>query len=438
VVVLEALQIPRASYSPSICEVIKEGTIQRTSSLRETCDPSHRSKESAHDANDVRSTLDPHSLSSKPSLFAFEKSIENIMPFALGVLAALASPFLVVVGFIIWDNHWTGSAFALNMYKCNLTAIGFGIVSLCMRCNGGARSSMEIFTLQKVSALMLSSTIGILIGDWTWLEGMRVLGARKIIVMDSLKPFLAALFGEVFLQEKLEEASFIGLALTVVGVSFVAFEQNHEIDEVIPDPRGGKDQPVSSETDSLLLSNEEPTRRIAKRSDSYAHQRKSRKQSRGEIFYGTTMALLNVILHTFGALLTKKFGVGMTTFEISFIRFAFAGFVMMVFSGALTVLPRRPSGEAPWFHLPEGTRSMWLRISLGVVFVSFLQPALTNYAMFQISLALLLTLESIGPLYSLPLSFVIQGDRPSIRASIGALLAVVGIVMLSSRGVTTA
>ena len=60
--------------------------------------------------------------------------------------------------------------------------------------------------------------------------------------------------------------------------------------------------------------------------------------------------------------------------------------------------------------------------------------ALTNYAMFQIPLALLLTLESIGPLYSLPLSSVIQKEYPSFRASFGAILAVSGIALLSLEG----
>jgi drug/metabolite transporter (DMT)-like permease len=367
------------------------------------------------------------------------------MTFGLGVASALVAPSLMVVGFIIWDNHWTGSAFALNMYKCNLTAIGFAIVSLYIRYFHGGSFPSDVFTLQKVGALMLSSTIGILIGDWTWLEGMRLLGARKIIVMDSLKPFLAALLGQVFLGERLKVESFVGLFLTVVGVTFVGMEQDdHQSDdEALSEPPDVDE--IAQETDTLLPV-QQRTAKTTKRSDSYAQRRKNRIQSRGELVYGAIMAALNVILHTFGALLTKKFGVGMTTFEINFIRFGFAGFIMAMLSGSLS-LPQLgstvsrygvegSSPESPWFQLPKAPRSMWLRISIGVAFVSFLTPALTNYAMFQISLALLLTLESIGPLYSLPLAYVLQGDKPTIRASIGAVLAVVGIMILSFRGMT--
>jgi drug/metabolite transporter (DMT)-like permease len=78
--------------------------------------------------------------------------------------------------------------------------------------------------------------------------------------------------------------------------------------------------------------------------------------------------------------------------------------------------------------------SWWARICAGVALVSFFTPALTNYAMFQVALALLLTLESVGPLYSLPLCFLLEGEKPSLRASLGAVLAVAGIAILAARG----
>ena len=46
-----------------------------------------------------------------------------------GIVAALSAPFLLDVGFLIWDKHWKGSSFALNLYKCTLASIGFLILS---------------------------------------------------------------------------------------------------------------------------------------------------------------------------------------------------------------------------------------------------------------------------------------------------------------------
>lgn len=61
-------------------------------------------------------------------------------------------------------------------------------------------------------------------------------------------------------------------------------------------------------------------------------------------------------------------------------------------------------------------------------------PALSNYALFQIALALALTLGSVGPLYALPLTWLLQHDRPTVRACVGGVLAVAGIVVLSLLG----
>ena len=70
----------------------------------------------------------------------------------------------------------------------------------------------------------------------------------------------------------------------------------------------------------------------------------------------------------------------------------------------------------PWYVIPIGnktattrmTKSVWLYISLGVFFVTYISPTLYNYALFEISIALTLTLTSIGPFYAIPLSYAVQ------------------------------
>jgi len=187
-------------------------------------------------------------------------------------------------------------------------------------------------------------------------------------------------------------------------------------------------------------------------------------------------------LHTLGATLTKKFGSEMTTWEINFVRFGFSGICMLLMSSIMRIqyqisqlysessesVQFRSSdfkiasttgtqsyGSVPtidtntsehllpsqsyysnyentqWYALPTLSLGSWVRVTIGVLFVSFMNPALTNYAMFQIPLALLLTLESIGPLYSLPLALVMDKKCPSLRALIGVVFAVAGIILLS-------
>jgi EamA-like transporter family len=82
---------------------------------------------------------------------------------------------------------------------------------------------------------MLSSTLGILIGDWLWLEGLRLLGAKKVLVVDTLKPFFAAFLGWILLGETIRLPAIGGMMLTVIGVLMVSIEPNQTTTTTTPD-----------------------------------------------------------------------------------------------------------------------------------------------------------------------------------------------------------
>ena len=379
----------------------------------------------------------------------------------------------MTIGLIIWDKHWRGSAFALNLFKCNLASIGFAVLSVTTR--SGELFPSEIFTSESVGFLMLSATIGILIGDLTWLEGLRLLGARRVIVVDTCKPFLAALFGWAILGEALRPAAFGGMALTMVGVLIVSFEREKELEEsndTDGNPEEG-DTEVATESCSPQLEQEEtgisldeevsvesvvestpPSIPVSEEDGRHLANGPLRILTSAVLRRGYAMAVVNVVLDTYGSLLTKEYGVGMTTWEINLIRFGFSGISMLILSLMLhlrhwIVMKNTDRDEGAsetdevhgkvlsqvWYSLPHNMkRRSWLQVSLGVLFVTFLTPALSNYALFQIALALALTLGSVGPLYSLPLTWLLQHDRPTWRGCVGAFLAVSGIIVLSFFG----
>jgi len=293
------------------------------------------------------------------------------MSFGTGVAAALAAPFVMTIGFIVWDNCWKGSAFSLNLFKCNLASIGFLVLSFATR--PGDKFPANIFTRTSVGFLMLSATIGILIGDWIWLEGLRILGARRVIVIDSCKPFLAALFGWAILGEALKPAAFGGMALTVAGVLIVSLEGEREVEgdsnEDNKEERAEKTQqdeeadgadalravvhsPLANEGSGEAM-DEDATERLEQSEeviDSTAsdtnmecdsmekNDEPNNAKHRRRILSpalsrrGYAMAFLNVVLDTYGSLLTKEHGVGMTTWEINLIRFGFSAACMLVLS----------------------------------------------------------------------------------------------------------
>jgi drug/metabolite transporter (DMT)-like permease len=358
--------------------------------------------------------------------------------FFCGVGAAVFAPFLMVLGFMIWDDHWTkkkGSAFSLNMFKCNLTALWFLIVIIAINIakeveqsststttftvSGTAlTSSIKIictklnpFHNEDVKFLFVSSTVGILIGDWAWIEGLKYLGARKVIVMDSLKPFLAALAGWVFFNEKFNKpfTASIGLLLTVVGVAFVGLEEEGEKDQEKQEYGRIMDADDHNQIHNSINASNTTNDQGSKMTESY--------------YYGIFMAILNVVLHTLGATLTKQFGADMTTWEINFVRFGFSGLCMLLLTLLLQIRDRilqtylglsqpmqlQPTDstislttgtqrygsvptlaiitpaspfhsydsnhqESHWYSLPELSRSSWIRVTVGVVFVSFMHP----------------------------------------------------------------
>jgi drug/metabolite transporter (DMT)-like permease len=58
---------------------------------------------------------------------------------------------------------------------------------------------------------VLSAFLGIAVGDIVWLQALQSLGARKLILVDSVKPFCGALFAWMFLGEEMRPTSALGI-----------------------------------------------------------------------------------------------------------------------------------------------------------------------------------------------------------------------------------
>jgi len=170
---------------------------------------------------------------------------------------------------------------------------------------------------------------------------------------------------------------------------------------------------------------------------------------------GYFLATLNVLLDAYGSYLTKKHGFGLSTWEINLCRMGFAGFFMIVISGFMRLVEYRNSNShkihhskkmgsnfdfdksnmTKWYKLPGMSVVRWITVSLGVLFVTFLYPALVNYALFEIPLALVISLTATTPLYTMPLGFIMKGDIPTKKSCMGAILSVSGVVILCLWGV---
>ncbi len=85
--------------------------------------------------------------------------------------------------------------------------------------------------------------------------------------------------------------------------------------------------------------------------------------------------------------------------------------------------------DVPHDSLRELYRGDCLPTPNNVAFAEVHQMVKKHFALFKVpSLAVFSTLMCVGPIYALPLGYVIKGEKVSARAVGGSVLAVVGVI----------
>ena len=177
---------------------------------------------------------------------------------SIGIVAAAATPLLGAVGLFIWNKVWTGDAYTLNLVKCTLGSFGFVVVGLATRGAGWLAAA----TPETVAWLVVSAFVGIVIGDNLWLHSLQVLGARRVILIDILKPFIALAMARFVLLEGISVSVALGMVVTLCGVLAVSLEKTEDHERGPAENNTGKDGDVDgSIPDDVLLEVAPTTRR---------------------------------------------------------------------------------------------------------------------------------------------------------------------------------
>lgn len=227
--------------------------------------------------------------------------------------------------------------------------------------------------------LSLSGLVGFALGDLCLFRAFVLVGARVSMLIMALVPPMTALIGGIFLHESLGSRDWVGMALTVGGVLWVALERR-EGAAADATPR---------------------TRHVAS---------------------GLLLAFGAALGQAAGLILSKY---GMGTYN------AFAAAQIRVLAGAVafavifTIFRRWGWAAAAVRH-----RTAMAFTSVGAVFGPFLGVSFSLLAVQHTATGIASTIMSIVPVLIIPPAILVFHEKVSARAIFGAVLAVAGVALL--------
>jgi drug/metabolite transporter (DMT)-like permease len=149
-----------------------------------------------------------------------------------GELAALSAALIWAIASVVYIS--LGKQLPPLVLNLSKSAIAIVLILLTLGLRG---DFLPDTTPAAVGLLLLSGAIGIGFGDTAFFEALNCLGVRRCLLMEALAPPLTALLALVFLGEQLTALSYLGIGLTVAGVSWVIVER-------APDSEPGNFRPL--------------------------------------------------------------------------------------------------------------------------------------------------------------------------------------------------
>ena len=233
------------------------------------------------------------------------------------------------------------------------------------------------FDLRSAILLIISGVIGIGVGDTAYFKSLDQLGARRALLIGSINPAITALIAMLFLKENLSLAAWIGISITIAGITWVIAEQSNRQQE-------GNHFPLQGVIFALIASLGQAVGAVLSRA----------------VLSQTAISPLQSNLFRLGA------GVISLSIWIAIMRIPIGGWIRV-----------------------EKPRQTALQIVSATFLGTFLGMWLQQTAIKLSQVGVAQTLSSTSPLFILPIA-ILGGEKISARAVLGALLAMAGIILL--------
>lgn len=308
------------------------------------------------------------------------------MPY-LGEIAALSAAACWSVASLMFAQLGTSLKLdprALNLFKC---VLALALLWLTMWVSEGIvlpspDSSWALF------ALATSGVIGLTLGDTSYFHALLRLGPRRTLIFATLGTPTTALLAWVFLEEPLTLYMLLGIGVTSAGVIWVIFER----------------QPAPI------------TRSVESEQEEKARVRRERE--------GVGFALVAMLCQAIGNILTKYGSTSMSALQTSTTRLCFGVIALLVWA-LLAVSVRRHVAKI--FVRPSTVATLTVATVLGTYLGIWL---LVMGLQHTENTGVAATLSAMSPVFILPLTAIFLKERITLRACLGALVAVCGVVIL--------
>jgi len=302
----------------------------------------------------------------------FFKSISNFQ----GEFFALGAAFLWALSSVLFKSLGkTIRPLELNLIKGVSGFILFAITSLVIG---------EVFTSIRpaaVIALAVSGAIGIGFGDTMFFEAINRLGARRSLLITILAPPLTVIFAWIFLRESLSLFAWVGIVITILGVTWVITEKNK----------------VEHEENKFTWLG---------------------------VFFGFLAALTQAA----GAVLSRW---ALTESSASALQSALIRLLAGTAVLLLWILIRREKIGA-WLK-PAPKKQLWGILAVVILFGTYIAIWMQQLAFKFTRVGIAQTLLATSPLFILPVS-ALQKERLSLRSVLGVLISIAGVALIFLAG----
>ncbi len=290
-----------------------------------------------------------------------------------GEIAALVAAILWCVSSIVYGRVGaTIPPLHLNLIK-GIVAIAFLLVTIAV--------TGDFFPLLPpipFCLLLLSGVVGIGLGDTAFLAAINSMGARRVLLMETLAPPITAVLALIFLQERLNISAWCGVLLTILGVAWVISERTAEMNGGLP-PK----------------------------------------------WRGIAFALLAAVANALGAVLSRAAlaGTNINPLWAALIRLGAAIFLLLPW-----IIWQQQSRTSPVFAYWK-SRKVIMATCFAAFCGTYLGIWLQQVAIKFTAVGIASTLLQTSPVFILPLSMW-MGEKVSLRAIAGVLVAIAGIALL--------